>query len=80
MTRGDENAGKLAIDNNSPRAIWRKGVNSYSILWQFCKNWVHKRCNGSKGKLKEDSTFKCQTCANKQTGHRIAQTYKWPAS
>ena len=29
--------------------------------------WVHRKCSGIRGKLKEDSLFKYQTCANQQT-------------
>ena len=28
---------------------------------------MHKRCSSIRGKLKEDSKFKCQTCGNQQT-------------
>ena len=28
---------------------------------------MHKRCSGIRGKVKENSKFKCQTCANQQT-------------
>ena len=34
---------------------------------QFCRCWVHKRCSGIRGKLKEDSKIKCQTWASQQT-------------
>ena len=27
---------------------------------------MHKRCSGIRGKLKKDSKFKCQTCANQE--------------
>ena len=30
----------------------------------ICRYCIHKRCNGIRGKLKEDSKFKCQTYAN----------------
>ena len=29
---------------------------------------MHKGCIGIRGKLKKDSKFKCQACANQQTG------------
>ena len=38
----------------------RVGANS-ARCWQ-CQKWVHKRCTGIKGKLKQDSQFKCAKC------------------
>ena len=34
----------------------------------FFNCWVHKKCGGIRGTLKEDSNFKCQGCANQQRG------------
>ena len=33
----------------------------------FCRFWVHKRCSGITGKLKENSNYKRQTRSNQQT-------------
>ena len=44
--------------------LCRKGVDSNSILCQFCRCWVHKRCSGIIGKLKVDSKLTCQTCTS----------------
>src|SRR6476661_6634191 len=38
----------------------RVGANS-ARCWQ-CQKWVHKRCTGIKGKLKQDLQFKCAKC------------------
>ena len=48
------------------------------FLCVFCKKgwdrnsffncWVHKKCGGIRGTLKEGSSFKCQGCANQQRG------------
>ena len=38
-----------------------------SILYQFCRYCVYKKCSGIRRKLKENSMFKCQKCANQQT-------------
>ena len=59
-------AGKVIEEGRFPCPVCKKSVSSYSILWQFCRCWLHKRCNGIIGKPKEDSEFKCQTCANRQ--------------
>ena len=47
-------------------AAWRKGLGSTSILCQFFRCWLHKKCSGITGKLKEDSKFKCQTCESQE--------------
>ena len=41
-----ENAGKVTIEGKFPCAVCRKGIGSNSILCQFCKCRVHKRCSG----------------------------------
>ena len=46
---------KVTIEGRFPCAVCRNGVESNSTLCQFCRCWVHKRCSGIRGKLKEDS-------------------------
>ena len=58
-----ENAGKDTIEGIFLCAVCRKGVGINSTLCQFCSCWVH---SGIRGKLKEDSKFTCQACANQQ--------------
>ena len=41
-----ENAGKVTIEGKFPCAVCRKGIGSNSILSQFCRCRVHKRCSG----------------------------------
>ena len=41
--KSDENAEKVTEEGKFPCTVYRKGVSSYSILWQFCSCWVHKR-------------------------------------
>ena len=54
-----ESARKVKIESKFPCTVCRKGVGRNSILSQFCRCWLHKRCSGIRGKLKEDSKFKC---------------------
>ena len=61
-----ESAGKVTTEGKFLCAFCRKRVGSNSILCQFCSGWLHKRFSGIRGKLKEDSKLKCQTCANLQ--------------
>ena len=55
------------MEGKFPCATCRKRVGINSVLCQFSRCWVHERCSGIRGKLKEDGKFKCQTCANQQT-------------
>ena len=60
-----QNVGKATMERKFSCAVCRKGVGINSIICQFCRCWVHKRCSGVRGKLKED--IKCQTSTNHQT-------------
>jgi hypothetical protein len=54
--RGGEASGKY------PCGVCKKGVGSNSIQCTVCQRWVHKKCCGVKGKLKEDPRYKCPVC------------------
>ena len=71
------NIGKVREEIKFPCAISRKGADTNSIIWQFCKYWVHKRGSGIKGKLKEDYEFRCQTYVNEQTDIAQDRTCLW---
>ena len=45
-----------------PCAVCLKGVRESSIKCTGCNSWVHKRCSGIKGRLKEDRSYKCPRC------------------
>ena len=62
MRISSNNAGKVTIEDKLPYAVCRKGADSNSLLCQFSRCWVHKRCRGIRGKLKEDGKFKCPAC------------------
>ena len=63
-----ENAGKVTEESQSSSNVCRKSRSSNSILCQFWKCRVHKRCSGIRGKPEEESNLKCEASANKQTG------------
>ena len=43
--------------------VCKKGVGNNSILCHGCKKWIHKRCNGVKGSLRNTSqSFICRCC------------------
>ena len=45
-----------------PCGICGKGVGRNSIQCGGCKKWIHKKCGGGKGKLKEDPGYRCAKC------------------
>ena len=48
-------------------------VQRNSIKCKSCSGWVHKRCSGIKGSLKQkDGHFSCRTCAGERTINRSA--------
>ena len=55
-----ENAGNATVERKFPYAVLRKGIGNNSILYNFCRCWMHKGCSGIKGNLKNDSKFKYQ--------------------
>ena len=43
--------------------VCKKGVGNNSILCHGCKKWIHKRCSGVKGSLRNASqSFICRCC------------------
>ena len=60
--------GKLVRSGKWPCAVCLRGVGNNSILCTVCSKWVHKRCSGIKGSLKEGAGYKCPVCMKqKQT-------------
>jgi hypothetical protein len=45
-----------------PCGICGKGVGRNSIQCGGCKKWIHKKCSGVKGMLKEDQGYRCGKC------------------
>ena len=45
-----------------PCGICGKGVGRNSIQCGGCKKWIHKKCSGVKGKLKEDLGYRYAKC------------------
>ena len=42
--------------------VCRAGVGDNSIFCTGCKHWIHKRCSGITGILRENPDFRCQRC------------------
>jgi len=56
--------GQKEVLGKYPCGVCKKGVGANSILCSSCSKWIHKRCSGLSGKLKDDPNFKCRTCVN----------------
>ena len=45
-----------------PCGVCRSGVGRNSIFCLGCKHWVHKKCSGIRGRLREDDSYRCSRC------------------
>jgi len=56
--------GKVQQGNSGkwPCGVCRKGVGRNSIECTACKKWIHKKCSGIKGHLREGHGYKCPKC------------------
>ena len=64
VMRSAAEAGSLKDTGMYPCSVCRKGVGQNSILCSKCRMWVHKRCSGVKGQLKDVGSFQCVKCKN----------------
>ena len=62
MVHSSCEAPKTAVRVANPCGTCYRGVAANSIFCPQCKKWVHKRCSGIVGRLKEDPTFRCRAC------------------
>ena len=60
MLLGSEN---LKDSGAFPCSVCRKGVSVNSVFCSTCFHWVHKRCSGLTGRLK-DQAYVCPRCLN----------------
>ena len=56
------NLNLLRDSGKFPCSVCRDGVGRNSIFCTGCNLWVHKRCSGITGKLKEDPAYRCPRC------------------
>jgi len=54
---------RMEKKGNWPCDVRKKGVGNNSIFCHGCKKWIHKRCSGVKGSLRNASqSFICRCC------------------
>ena len=58
--------GKVQQGNSGkwPCGVCGKGVGRNSIECTACKKWIHKKCSGIKGRLREGYGYNCPKCVD----------------
>jgi hypothetical protein len=54
--------GQVEDSGDWPCRICRKGVGTNSIQCTSCHSWIHKKCSGISGKLKDIPDYRCRVC------------------
>ena len=62
VTKCQMRKGQVEASGRDPWSVFRKGVPSKTILCMVCRRWVHKKCSGISGKLKNNIDFHCKRC------------------
>ena len=62
-----------------PCGVCQKGVGRNSILCNTCRKWVHHKCSGIKGKLK-NIAFKFTACVGRQDTKSVKKLLLGPDS
>src|SRR6201993_4290940 len=66
VLRCHKKSGQVEESGKHPCGVCKRGVGSNSILCGICGKWVHRKCSGLKGTLKNNSDFKCAVCIGRQ--------------
>ena len=62
------NAVRKEKSGKYPCGMCNKGVGRNSIFCKGCGRWIHKRCSGVTGKLRENVNYRCANCAVDKVG------------
>ena len=62
VLRCHKKSGQVEGSGKHPCGVCKRGVGSNSILCGSCGKWVHRKCSGLKGRLKDNSGFRCAMC------------------
>lgn len=57
-----EGGGTAVVEGEWPCAVCRKGVGNNSVMCTRCVQWVHHRCSGVRGRLRDDGNYVCVVC------------------
>ena len=64
---------RSAQSGKYPCGVCKKGVGSNSILCCGCRKWIHHRCSGIRGKLKDTGDFTCPKCTGNTTSTSVSR-------
>ena len=70
------NEGPVFASGKHLCGVCKKGVGRNSVYCNFCKHWVHERCNGFKGRLINTPDFKCHSCLHLPESEKVAHKFK----
>lgn len=62
MCQSNSGAALREESGKYPCGVCRRGVGTNSILCGGCGKWIHKKCSKLKGKIREDSNYRCFQC------------------
>lgn len=62
VLRCRKKCGQVEESGKFPCGVCKTGVGSNAVLCGMCGKWVHHKCSGIKGKLRNNVGFKCATC------------------
>lgn len=57
-----EGGGTVVEEGRWPCAVCHKGVGNNSVRCNRCAQWVHHRCSGVRGRLRDDGNYVCIVC------------------
>mgnify|MGYP001824797758 CR=1 FL=1 len=66
-----DGAGQVVKTGKYPCGVCGRGVGRNSIKCTSCKAWIHKRCSGISGKLKDSGDYRCKGCSG---GHSLGSS------
>ena len=66
VLRCHKKSGQAEESGKHPCGVCKRGVGRNSILCGTCRKWVHHKCSGLKGRLKDNNSFKCKICIGGQ--------------
>ena len=66
VKRCQVNRGQAVDSKNRPCSVCRRGVVCNSIMCIACHRWVHKRCSGISGRMRNNVDLHCRRCSSQE--------------